>query len=108
MEHAIAGQYLAGGDRRLGREPLVDRQEIRTRRVDQLVEAVDDEVRLLVRVDPITRAHDALEIEADAVRRRRLEAMDRFALRAHDARTVDAKSVVLADQAELDRVPVKA
>ena len=34
--------------------------------------------------------------------------MDRFALGRDDAAAVDAQPVVLADQAELDRVPVQA
>src|SRR5207342_3914177 len=90
------------------REPLVDRREVRARRFHQLLVAVDDEVRLLVGVDAVARAHDALEVEADAVRRRALQAMDRLALGTDDAAAVDAQPVGLPDQPEFHRVPVQA
>ncbi len=53
------------------------------------------------------RAHHPLQIEAEPIRRRRFEAVDRLALARHDARTVDAQPLGFADQAEFHRVPVE-
>src|SRR6185369_10722070 len=98
----IAGQHAAGGNGILARELRVVRREVRTGRIHQLLVAVDHEIGLLVGIDAVARAHDALEIEADAVWRGRFQAMNRFAFRRHDARTINAQRAVLADQAEFD------
>src|SRR5690606_22870716 len=107
MDQLVGIQHVAGRDRRLPGEARVDRREVRLGRGHQLLEAVDDEVGLLVGIDAVARAHDPLEVEADAVGRIALQAVDGLALARDDAAAVDAQPVVLADQAELDRVPVQ-
>src|SRR5690348_10457628 len=67
MNHAIAVLHGAGGEFGLVLEARVDRGEVGPGRVHQLLEAVDHEVGLLVGVDLVFGAHDALEVEADAV-----------------------------------------
>src|SRR5690606_12616628 len=81
LVHLVAVEHGAGGDRILLRQPRVDRREVRTRGFHQLLETVDDEVGLLVAVDAVAGAHDALEVEADAVGRRAFQRMQRLALR---------------------------
>ena len=107
MEHGVGIEHAAGRDRRLFGQPRVDRGEVRAGGVHQLFVAVDDEIGLLVAVDAVAGAHDPLQVETDAVRRRAFQAVDAFALGADDAGAVDAQAVGFADQAELDRVPVQ-
>ena len=66
-EHAVVVQHIAGGVRRLPRQPCVDRGEVRPGGCEQLIEAVDHEVGLLVGVDAVARAHHAFQAEAEAV-----------------------------------------
>lgn len=47
--------------------PLIHRRKVRCRHVEQLLEAVDDEVGLLVGVDLVARAHGALQAEREAL-----------------------------------------
>src|SRR3546814_8585225 len=47
----------------------IERCEIRPRRIEQFVEAADDEIALLESIDAVFRAHQAAQVEADAVRR---------------------------------------
>src|SRR5690554_4033457 len=101
-------EHGAGGDRVLLRQARVDRGEVGFGRGHQLLEAVDDEIGLLVGVDAVARAHDALEVEADPVGRGRLQRMHGLAAGGHDAAAVDAQAIGLADQPELHRVPVQA
>src|SRR5690606_32913226 len=107
VDHGVALQHRAGGDGRLVRQARVDRGEVRGGGRHQLLEAVDDEVGLLVGVDPVAGAHDPLQVEADPVGRVRLQAVARLAGRGDDAGAVDAQPAALADQAELHRVPVQ-
>src|SRR5579875_4087984 len=83
------------------------RREIGLRRIEELLEAVDNEIAFLIIVDAIARAHDAQQIESDAMRLRVLEAINRFAFRGDDARAIDADALGCRDKPELDRVPVK-
>jgi len=73
-----------------------------------LLEAVDHEIGLLVIVDPVMGAHHALHVERDPVGRRIVEREDALAAGGDDARAVDVQGVAVSDQAELDRVPIKA
>ena len=47
--------------------PLIDRREVRRRLVEQLLETFDDEVGLLVAVDLVAGAHDALDVQRQAL-----------------------------------------
>src|SRR5690606_22945675 len=107
VEYAVAGEHGAGGKRFLARQPRVDRREVRTRGLEQLLEALDSEVGLLVGIAPVAGAPDPLEVEADPVRRVALQAVHALAARGHDAAAVDAQLPVFADQAELVGVPVQ-
>ena len=108
MKHLVARQHVAGGECRFAFQLLVVGDEIRSGGVEQLLETVDDEIRLLISVDAVARAHDAQQVEAEAVGRGRFEAVDGFALRADDARAVDAQAFGGFDQAEFHRVPIQA
>ena len=66
---AVVVQHITRSMRRQLMQLRVDRGEVRQRGLEQLLEAVDHEVGLLVGVDAIARAHHALDVEADAVRR---------------------------------------
>src|SRR5260221_13776078 len=46
----------------------IDRRKIGARRVEQLVEVVDNEIRLLVTIDVVVGPHNPPQVEADAVR----------------------------------------
>src|SRR3546814_19116289 len=69
----------------------IERCEIRPRRIEQFVEAADDEIALLESIDAVFRAHQAAQVEADAVRRIALKAEDALGLRRQDAAAVDAQ-----------------
>src|SRR5690606_13584499 len=103
----VGVEHLARGNRRLSGQARLERGEVGARGLHQLLEAVDDEVGLLVVVDAVARAHDPLEVEADAVGRRRLQAVHRLAAGRDDAAAVDAQPAGLADEPELHRVPVQ-
>src|SRR5688572_12707814 len=106
--HHVVGEHVAGIELRQVAHALVERREVDAGQIEQCVEAVDDEVRLLEVVDAITRSHDAHEVEPDAVRRIVLQREAGLAVRRHDAGTVDAQLAALPDQSELDREPVHA
>src|ERR1700754_3149762 len=108
MEHFVRRKYIASRHGLAVAELLVDGREVRTGRIEQLREVLDDEVRLLEGVDPVTGVHHALKVEPDAVRRRRVDRIDGFALGTDDAGTVDSQALLRPDQAELHRVPIEA
>src|SRR5690606_16037712 len=90
LEDAVIVEHGAGRDRRQVRQARVERGEVRARGLDQLFEAVDDEIGLLEGVDAVARAHDPRQVEADAVGRGAFQRMERLALRRDDAAAVDA------------------
>src|SRR5689334_215149 len=67
LEDAVLRQDLAGLELRLAAKGGVDRREIDARELEQLVDAADHEIGFLEVVDAVARAHDARELEADAV-----------------------------------------
>src|SRR5207342_808772 len=92
MENAVVRLHFAGGKTRLLGELLVIRTEVRLGRFDQLLETVDHEIGFLKGVDAIARAHDPMQVEADAIGRIRFQAVEALAFRTHDARTVNAQT----------------
>ena len=62
---------------------------------EQFVHVAEHEVALLEVVDAVARAHHALEVEAQAVRRRVVEREHALGGRRGDARAVDAQAVLL-------------
>src|SRR5690606_22071803 len=92
LEHGVAALYITGRKVFLRGKTRIDRGEVRIGGSHQLVEAIDDEVRFLEGIDAVAGAHDPLQIEADPVRRRRLQRVQRFALRRDDAGAVDAQA----------------
>jgi hypothetical protein len=86
----------------------VKRREVRLQRpAEQVLEAVGDEIGLLEVVDPVARAHDAPQVEGDAVGRGRVEREDALAETGDDAGAVKLQALAVADEAELHRIPVK-
>src|SRR6516165_7502869 len=65
MDHAVRRQDIAGRNLRQAAKRLVIGREIRPRRLEELLEAVDDEIALLEGVEAIACMHDAQEVEAD-------------------------------------------
>ena len=79
-------------------QALVVRREVRRGGLEELVEAADHEVGLLVRVDLVARLHDAQQVEADAVRVGALEAVADLAARGEDAGAEDPLEFVATSQ----------
>jgi hypothetical protein len=76
--------------------------------VEQILEAVDDEIARLEIVDVIAGAHYAFEIEGEVMGGRVVHHIFRLAEGRDDACAVDTDALRLADQPEFDGVPVEA
>src|SRR5436190_14881486 len=85
-------------------DPLVDRREVGRRLAQQVLERVDDEVGVLVAVDLVLGAHDALQIERQAPRLRIVDAVGELPAGGKQSRAVRAHAERRLHQAELDRV----
>src|SRR5690606_8342233 len=77
LDNRVAGLHRAGREAVLAGQARVDRREVRRGGAHQLLVAVDDEIGLLVGVDAVARAHDPLEVEADAIGRLALRSEER-------------------------------
>ena len=75
--------------------------------MQQFLETVDDEIALLIVVYLIAGAHDALQIESQAIGRGIVQREDGFAKARDNARAIKPEPAGFADQAELHRVPVE-
>ncbi len=92
MDYAIAGENGARRVRCLAAQPLIERRERLVRFVEQLLERVDDEIGLLIRIDAEFGRQHAFEIEGDAVGLVAVDGIDGLALRREDAGAIDAQT----------------
>src|SRR5688500_20337120 len=72
-------------------ELLVVRGEIRSRRLEELLEVADHEVGLLEGIDLVARLHDPQQVEADAVGAGTVQAVADLAAGGEDPRAVGAQ-----------------
>src|SRR5208282_348645 len=106
-ENRVGRQYIAGLVDRPRAQLAVERAEILVGFPEQFVERGNDEIGFLEIVDAVFRAHDALQIEADAVRRWALHRIDRLRAGRDDAGPVNAQAFGAVDETEFDRIPIE-
>src|SRR5437773_3938575 len=83
--------------------PGVDRREVGRRFAHQVRERIDVEVGLLVAVDLVFGAHDALEVEREPARARVVDAGGELAARGEQPRAIRPDTRGGLHEAELDR-----
>src|SRR5216117_2079083 len=88
LESARAGWSGQWPSRKRTTNPGVDRREVGRRFAHQVRERIDVEVGLLVAVDLVFGAHDALEVEREPARARIVDAVGELAARGEKPRAI--------------------
>src|ERR1043165_288804 len=107
MDHSVAGEDRVRAIGCYPLQPCIERREGFVGFGEKLFEAVDDEVGLLIAVDPEFRREHTLKIESDPVRRRTVDRIDGLAMRRENPRTIGPQSLRRLNETELDGVPIE-
>ena len=75
-KNEIPSQHVTGTELAAVSKPSIELRKVNARQVQQLLEAVNDEVRLLKVINPVSGTHHSLQIETNAVRRQAVQCED--------------------------------